>query len=117
MQDDSTLIDNDISLEEIDETMTKFQFQVTSTISMYCSIKFLEQTIVLPCDQETLSLTIVTEALKKLQIPENKMGQYELIALDDDQTRIDFDASIDEIRELFSSAITTIPFELRTKSE
>jgi hypothetical protein len=117
MQDDSTLIDSEISLEEIDETMTKFQFQVTSTISMYCSIKFLEQTIVLPCDQETLSLTIVTEALKKLQIPENKMGQYELIALDDDQTRIDFDASIDEVRELFPSAITTIPFELRTKSE
>jgi hypothetical protein len=84
---------------------------------MYCSIKFLEQTIVLPCDQETLSLTIATEALKKLQIPENKMGQYELIALDDDQTRIDFDASIDEVRELFPSTITTIPFELRTKSE
>ena len=117
IQDDSREIDDDISLADIDEMMTKFQFQVTPTISMNCSIKFLEQTIVLPCEQDTLSSTIIIEALKKLQISDDKMNQYELIALDDDQTQIDFDTSIEEIRELFSSTIITIPLELRIKNE
>jgi hypothetical protein len=117
MQDDSTLVDDDISLEEIDETMTEMQFQVISTMSMYCSVTFSEQTITLSCHEDTLVSTIIKETLEKLHIPYDKMGQYELIALDDDQTGVDVNTTIDDIRPLFSSATTTIPFELRKKDE
>jgi hypothetical protein len=115
MQDDSTLVDDDISLEEIDETMTEMQFQLTSAVSMYCSVTYSEQTITLSCHEDTLVSTIVKETLEKLHIPYDRMEQYELIALDDDQTGVDVDTSIDDIRPLFSPTTTTIPFELRKK--
>jgi hypothetical protein len=65
MQHDSTLIDDDISLEDIDETMTKIQFQMTSKVSMYCLITFSGKTITLTCHQDTLTSTIVKETLEK----------------------------------------------------
>ncbi len=65
MQDDSTLIYDDISLEDINETITKIQFQMTCKVSMYCSITFSGKTITLPCHQDTLTSTIVKETLEK----------------------------------------------------
>jgi hypothetical protein len=116
MQDGSTLIDENIALEEIDEIKSEIQFQLTSTASMHCSVIFSEQTITLPCHENTLVSTIVKETLRKLHIPYDNTEQYELIALNDEQTEIHFDTSIDEIRLLFPS-ITTIPLELRRKKD
>ena len=41
VMEDSTELDNDLSLEDIDENATEFRFQLTSTASMHCSIKYL----------------------------------------------------------------------------
>jgi hypothetical protein len=117
MQDDSTLIDDEISLEEIDETMTEIRFQLTCTMSIECSVRFSGQTVVLSCQHGAPASVIVKETLQKRYIPENDLDQYELIALNEDETEIDFEISIDDIRQLFSSPITTIPFELRKKGE
>jgi hypothetical protein len=117
MLDDSTLIDDEISLEEIDETMTEIRFQLTCTMSIDCSVRFSGQTVVLSCQHDTLASVIVKETLQKRYIPENDLDQYELIALNEDETEIDFEISIDDIRQLFSSPITTMPFELRKKGE
>jgi hypothetical protein len=117
MQDDTKLIDDDTTLDNIDPTMTEIQFQLTSMMSMCCSVTYSEQVIKLPCHPDTLTETIVKETLEQLRIPYNNIDKYELIAMNDDRSEIDFDISIDDIRQLFSDPPTMIPFELRKKDE
>jgi hypothetical protein len=42
---------------------------------------------------------------------------YQLIALDEDTTQLEFDTTMDDVLELFPSNITIIPFELKKKDE
>jgi hypothetical protein len=115
--DDAKLDDDDVSLGEIDESLTEFQFQITSTAAMHCSITCFERTIILPCREDTLLLIIVRECLEKLHIPLDSIDMYELIALTDNREQIDFDLSVENIRELFPSNSTIISFELKKKDE
>ena len=115
MQDDSTLIDDaDISLEDIDDSMTNFQFFVISTVSLECKVTFSEQTVILSCQRDTLASTIIRETLEKLHFPFDRLDDYELIVLCDDPTGIGLETSIDDICQLFPSAVTTIPFQLKS---
>ena len=115
--EDSTNIDEDFKLDELDENAIEFHFQLTSTVTMNCSIKFVDDIVVLPCEPANLLLTLVKEALNKFQIPFDQLDDYELVALDDDRTQIDWETSVDEIRTLFSDTMTTIPLELKKKDE
>jgi hypothetical protein len=114
--DDMTL-DDDISSEDIDPNATEFQFQMISIASIHCSIRCSERTFILPCQEDTLALTIVKESLEKLHIPLENIDMYELIALTDDQILVDFDSSMGDIQQLFPSDSTTISFELKKKNE
>ncbi len=61
-------------------------------------------------------MDILREAFGKLQIPQEDINMYELFAMDDDRTQIEFDMTIDEVCDvLSSSSTTTIPFELMKK--
>ncbi|CAF3081804.1 unnamed protein product [Rotaria sp. Silwood2] len=112
---DAISIDNDISLEDFEESMTEFQFQMISTASLYCSITYYDQNVTLPCRKSTLITTIVKETLQKLHVLEDNINMYELIVLNDTRTQIYFDLSIGEILELFSMDLTTLSLELKRK--
>jgi hypothetical protein len=115
--DDLTSVDDDILLEDIDENMTEVQFQLVSITSICCSVTCAEQTFKIAYDQNTLAQTVVDETLKQLHVPYDDMDKYELFALNDERTQIDFDISMEDICELFTSTSTTISFELRKKNE
>ncbi len=116
-QDSVTLDDVDVSLEDIDENETEYQFQPNSTASMQCSITYSERTIILSCRQDTLASIIVREFLEKLHNSLDNINMYELITLTDDRAQIDFDLSMEDIQQLFSPDSTTIPLELKKKNE
>ena len=117
MQADCLLDDDDVTLNDIDSTMTEVQFQLISTARITSSIRFDDQTIVLPCRDDTSAATLVEETLRKLHIPPENAHMYELIALADDRTPIEWDMSIGDVYQLFSPIPTTIPFELAKKDE
>jgi hypothetical protein len=88
-----------------------------STASITSSIKYEDQTILLPCHYETSAATLIVETLQKLHIPREHRDMYELFALADDRTPIEWDISIEDVYQLFSSHPTTLPFELTKKVE
>jgi len=111
--DDSTLNDDDLSVEDINENKTDIQFRMISTASIHCLITHSGKTITLPCREDTQVLSIVTEALQTLRLPNDNINMYELIALTDDPTRIEFDLPIEDVKQLFSSDTATIALELK----
>jgi hypothetical protein len=112
------LIDDDeVTLDDIDSTMTEIQFQLISTASITSSIRYDDQTVLLPCRNETSAATLIVEALHQLHIPQENRDKYELIALADDRTPIEGDMSIEDVYQLFPSQPTIIPFELTKKVE
>ena len=117
MQDDCLLDDDDVTLNDIDSTITEFQFQLISIASISSSIKYEDQTILLPCHSETTAAILIAETLRKLNIPEENHDLYELIALDDGRTPIEPDLTIEDVCQLFSSQPTTLPFQLIKKNE
>ncbi|CAF2781321.1 unnamed protein product [Rotaria sp. Silwood2] len=117
MHVDCLLDDDEVSLDDIDSTMSQIQFQLISTASKKSSVRYDDQTVVLPCSNETSAATIIKETLKKLHIPQENCHIYELMALADDRTPIESDMSIDDVYELFPSRPTTIPFELIKNKE
>ena len=116
-QDDVVLDDDDVTLNDFDSTMTEIKFQLVSTASITSSIKYGDQTFLLPCSRETSVSTLIAETLQKLHIPQENYTMYELVALDGDRTPIEYGMSIDDTYALFSPDLTTIPFELTKKDE
>jgi hypothetical protein len=57
--DDCILDNGDITLEDLDTTMTEIQFQLISMASLHCSITCCAQTITLPCHRDTEMLIVV----------------------------------------------------------
>ncbi len=117
MQVECLLDDDDVTLNDIDSAMTEIQFQLISTASITSFIKYDGQTILLPCRYNTSAATLIVETLRKLHIPQENRHMYELIALADDRTPVEWDMSIEDVYQLFPSLPTTIPFELIKKDE
>ncbi len=116
MQGDTKLDDDDVSLKDIGENETEFQFQMISIAPIHCSITFHQRKVILPCRRDTLVSTIVRESLEKLHIPLDDINMYELMALtDDDPAEIDFDLSMEDIQSMFSSDSSIITLELKNK--
>ncbi|CAF1299608.1 unnamed protein product [Rotaria magnacalcarata] len=113
---DASDIDNDLSLMDIDETMTHIEFQLIYPPCLSCSITCSDHTIVLPCQSDRLISSLITDMFEKLSISQDQMDAYELFALNDEETSLDFDVSIGDIKELFSSSSSSIiAVELRKK--
>ena len=117
MQADCLLDDDDVTLNDIDSTMTEVQFQLMLTASIISSIKYENQIFLLPCRHQTTAAVLVEETLQKLYIPQENLNMYELIALADDRIPIELDLSIEDIYALFPSNPTIIPFQLTKKNE
>lgn len=115
MQAECLLDDDDVTLNDIDSAMNEIQFQLISTAKFTSSIKYNDQTILVPCSNETLAAILIEEILRKFHIPQDDRHLYELIILADDRIPIDWNISIEDIHQLFSSQLTTIPFELIKK--
>jgi hypothetical protein len=112
------LDDDDMSLEDVDSSMTNPQFQLVCKATLNSSVTYLDQKVVFPCASKTGILDIVTEAFTKLHISQEDINIYELIAMDDSgtATQIDFEMTMDDVLSLFTSPdITTIPFQLNKK--
>ena len=115
-QQESPLDDDDVTLDEIDLTTTEVHFQLRLTASIISSIKFEDQTIILPCRKDTSGATLVSEILNILHVPQEYSNRYQLIALDGCETPIEWDTSIEEVSQLFSSDPTKILLQLTKKN-
>ncbi|CAF1093606.1 unnamed protein product [Adineta steineri] len=105
---DGTTIDNEISLMDINDTMTEIELQLIAAPCLSCSITCSDRTIVLPCRSDQLISTLVNNLLEQLSISSDLMETYTLFALDTEETEIDFDISIEDIKGLFSSSSSSI---------
>jgi hypothetical protein len=108
-------LDDDLSLNDIDTTLTEFQFQLISTATVKSSVTYNGQTVTIPCSKETLASTIVEEIFQRFNIQQEHV--HELLAMDTDQTQIDLEMSIEDILGLFPLDTTTIQLELRRKDD
>jgi hypothetical protein len=110
--------DGDVTLDDIDSSMTVIEFSLICKATLNASIKYLDQTFVFPCVDETELSDIVKQAFIKLHIPQEDIDMYELIALNEDKTQCELDIKIAEaIEGFFSSDITTVPLELKKKED
>ncbi|CAM4842781.1 unnamed protein product [Rotaria magnacalcarata] len=105
---DASDIDYDLSLMDIDEIMTEMELQLIHPPCLSCSITCSDHTIVLPCQPDKLMSSLISKIFEILSIAFGQMDSYELFALNDEETSIDFDASVDDIKELFSSSPSSI---------
>lgn len=112
-----SLLDDELSLTDIDSSTTDFELRFVSKASLKCSITYADQTVVLSCDNETELSEIVKEAFIKFQISQDDIDMYQIVALGDDKTQLEFDTVMDDVLSLFSSDIATIPLELNKKPD
>ena len=116
MHDDCVLDDEDMSLEDfLEPTVTQIELKLTTTATIKSSIRFGQQTIVLPCNYGTTASDLLKEVFQQLHIPEGNLPMFELIALADDVVQVEPENSIEEIYQLFSDTPEIIPFEMKKK--
>jgi len=114
---DCEMDDGDVTLEDIDSTIIDIEFKLVCKATLNASIKYLDQTLAFPCIEETELLDIVKEIFIKLHIPQEDIDMYELVALDDRNTQLEFDTTMEDVIGLFSSDIKIVPFELKKKED
>jgi hypothetical protein len=115
--DEMTLADIKSSMNETDPSTTEVELTLVSEAILNVSIVYLDQTVVFPCANETQALDILKEAFAKLQISEDDIDNYELISLDEERIHLESYTIMEDVLELFSSDITTIPLELKEKKD
>ena len=114
---DTLLDDDDMTLEDIDSSMTDAELTLTCNATLNASLKYLDQTIVLPCAEETEIVEIVQTVLAKLQIPQESIEMYEYFVLDGNETQLELDNTMEDVKGLLSEDVTIIPLEMRKKAE
>ena len=114
---DSLLDDEDMSLDDIDSSMTDAELILVCNATLNASLKYLNQTIMLPCAHETQLADIVQTALTKLHIPQESIDMYELFVLDENETQVELDMVMEDVAGLFSADTTLIPLELKKKAD
>jgi hypothetical protein len=117
MHSDCEMDDDDATLDSLDSLMTVTEFKLVCKSTLNASMKYLNQTFLFPCIDETELLDIVQETFIKLHIPQEEIDRYEIIALNEDKTQLELDTKMAEVLEFFSSDITTVPMELKKKEE
>jgi hypothetical protein len=117
MHSDCEMDDDDATLDSLDSSMTVTEFKLVCKATLNASMKYLNQTFLFPCIDETELLDIVQETFIKLHIPQEEIDRYEIIALNEDKTQLELDTKMAEVLEFFSSNITTVPMELKKKED
>ena len=110
---DGTRLDGELSLMDIDEDMSDIELRLIVPEGLSCSIICAGQTVLLPCDETTTASSLLREAVEKLFIPSEYIDRYSIFALDDEQTEIHPDTTVDDIRDLLSSSKSIIPLVLK----
>ncbi len=73
--------------------------------------------VLIPCAEETLASELIEEVLLKMKYSKSDLSQFELFALVVDQeTQVEMDYKIEDIRDIFPENTQTIILELRKKS-
>ncbi|CAF4614072.1 unnamed protein product [Rotaria socialis] len=106
-------LDDDLSLDDLDLSQTKFELKLTCKAMLKCSITYCNQTAMLPCSEQTLFSTIMEEVCQIFHILEDCYHMYELLLINEDQILIDLDVAIGDIVSLFPAGTKVIPLNLR----
>lgn len=114
---ETLLDDDDMSLNNIDSSMSDAELRLICNATLNASLKYLDQIIVLPCSEETEVAEIVQTALAKLEIPQESINMYECFVLDDEKTQLELDSKMEDVKDLLSGDVTIIPLELRKKTD
>lgn len=97
--------------DEFSESIDNVQLKLISTAKFKCIIIYEDQMITIPTTEDTLSETVLKEAMEKLFIPMNEMESLKLYLMDD--TDIDMDTSMEEILEYLPKETKDIPLQLK----
>ncbi|UJR19001.1 hypothetical protein I4U23_022131 [Adineta vaga] len=117
MHDEKKLSDGEMCLKNLEAISNEVKFKLICIASIEVSIKYQQVTILIPCTMQTLISDLIKETLLKLNIPNNDLSMFELVALGNQRTQVEFDYTIDDIhQELFPENTKTLPFELETKN-
>lgn len=107
------LSDDDMCLNDLETVPDEMKFELICSSPLKASIKFDQVEILIPCTQDTLASELVEEALLKLNYSKSDLSQFELFALTDQETQVEMDYKIEEIREIFSENPTTLKLEMK----
>ncbi len=110
------LSDDEMCLNDLDEVPSEVKFELICSSPLKVSVKFESVEILIPCIEETLISEVVEEALLKLNFSKNDLSDFQLFALVDEETQVDMDFKMEEVRDIFPENTETMKFELRKNS-
>ncbi|CAF3383361.1 unnamed protein product, partial [Rotaria sp. Silwood2] len=102
-------------LDDLDTRSDEVKFELICNSPLKASIKFEQAEILIPCTDETLASELVEEALLKLNFSESDLSQFDLFALDGQDTQVEMDYKIEDVRGIFPENTETMKLELRKK--
>ena len=107
------LSDDEMCLDDLVYALNEVKFELICISSLTVSIKFEHMEILIPCIEETSVSEVVEEALLKLNFSKSDLSEFQLFALDDQETQVEMDYKIEETRDIFPENTETMKFELR----
>ena len=110
------LSDDEMCLDDLETVPNEVELVLICTSPLKASIKFEQMEILIPCTEETLASELVEEILFKLNFSKSDLSQFQLFALDDENTQIEMDYKIEDVRQLFPENTEKIKLELRKKA-
>ncbi|CAF4886271.1 unnamed protein product [Rotaria sp. Silwood1] len=113
---EAELSDDEMCLDDIENVPDEVKLELICSSSLKASIKFEQVEVLIPCTEETVALELIEEALLKLNFSKSDLSQFELFALDDQETQVEMDYKIEDVRGIFPENTETIKLELRRKS-
>lgn len=116
---DDYQVDDDFTLEEIDDSANEFQLKLVCNADLACSVTYKDRTVHLPTSNEVIALTVLQEALQKFGMSLSELEMFELHVLDDTECSISIDPelSVEIIRSDLPGEPTLIPFQLQRKED
>ncbi|CAF1032134.1 unnamed protein product [Rotaria sordida] len=99
LNDESSEIDYELTLEDLESSSSNFHFNLVSIFDMTCYIRYKSEIFKLPCSKSTAFKDLVEEMFRKLHISEEDIDQFQVeqILNDNETSAIDMDLTIDDI--------------------
>ncbi|CAF0874792.1 unnamed protein product [Didymodactylos carnosus] len=116
MYNGTELSDDELCLDDLETVPNEVKLELICISPLKASIKFEQVEVLIPCTEETLALELTEEALLKLNFLKSDLSQFELFALADQETQVEMDYKIEDVREIFPGNTETMKLELRKKS-
>ena len=107
------LSDGDMCLNDLETVPDEMQFELICSSLLKASIKFEQVEILIPCTEDTLASELVEEALLKLNYSKSDLSQFQLFALTDQETQVEMDYKIEDIRGIFPENPETMKLEMK----